>query len=42
MKNKSFESIMKVNQFADVLVVKNIKNASQNNSNGDEMKKKIL
>ena len=37
MKNKSSESIIKLNQFADVLVVKK---APQNNSNGEEMKKK--
>ena len=39
MKNKSSESIVKLNQFADVLAVKNLKNASQNNSNGKEIKK---
>ena len=33
MKNKSSESIMKLNQFADVLVVKSLKYVSKNNSN---------
>ena len=32
---------MKLNQLADVLVVKKLKNASQNNSNGEEMKKNL-
>ena len=41
MKNKFSESIMKLNHFADVLVVKkNLKYSSQNTSNGEEMKKK--
>ena len=40
MKNNSSESKMKLNQFADVLVVeKKIKNASQKNSNGKKWKK---
>ena len=42
MKNKSSESIMKLNQLADVLVVKKLKIASQNNSNGEEMKKNLI
>ena len=41
MKNKFSESIMKLNQSADILVYKKSwKYASQNNSNGEEMKKK--
>ena len=40
MKNKSSELPMKLNQFADVLVLKSLKCASQNNSNGEEMKTK--
>ena len=35
MKNKSPETIMKLNQLADVLVVEK----RENNSNGEEMKK---
>ena len=43
MKNNSSESIIKLNQFADVLVVKKVKICTKkNNSNGEEMKKKIL
>ena len=43
MKNTSFESLIKLNQFADVLVFKIcLKYASQNNSNEEEMKKKLI
>ena len=43
MKNKFSESIMKLNQSADILVYKkSLKYASQNNSNGEEMKKKFI
>ena len=42
MKNKSSESIKKLNHFADVLVLKkSSKYASQDNSIGEEMKKKL-
>ena len=43
MKNKFFESMMRLNQFADVLVFKkSLKYASQNNPNGGEMKTKLI
>ena len=43
MKNKFSKSIMKLNQSADVLVFKkSLKYASQNNSNVEEMKKKLI
>ena len=38
MKNKSSKTIMKLNQLADVLVVEK----RENNSDGEEMKKKTL
>ena len=39
MENKSSESIMKLNQFADVLLVKKPKICTQNKFNGEGKKK---